>query len=74
MNVLPESESVDQFDILVEPFAVFFTVFPKVFREGLNIRIHEMYLKNFFCEKRNAFTPLGIEPRTFRLSVECSII
>ena len=27
-----------------------------------------------FCEKRNASTPLGIEPRSFRLPVECSVI
>ena len=33
-----------------------------------------VYLNNFFCEKRNVSTPLGIEPRTFRLLVECSII
>ena len=37
------------------------------------LKIKYIWKKNFF-EKRNAFTPLGIEPRTFRLSVECSII
>ena len=26
--------------------------------------------EDIFCEKRNASTPLGIEPRTFRLPVE----
>ena len=31
-------------------------------------------LKGFFCEKRYASTPLGIEPRSFRLPVECSVI
>ena len=31
-------------------------------------------IEEIFCEKRNASTPLGIEPRTFRLPVECSII
>ena len=30
--------------------------------------------EEFFCEKRNASTPLGIEPRTFRLPGECPII
>ena len=30
--------------------------------------------EKFLCEKKNAFTPLGVEPRTFRLPVECSII
>ena len=37
----------------------------------------EYYNSNFnkiFCEERNAFTSLGIEPRTFQLPVECSII
>ena len=33
-----------------------------------------IYIEEIFCEKRNASTPLGIEPRTFRLPVECSII
>ena len=28
-------------------------------------------MKKNFCAKRNASIPLGIEPRTFRLSVEC---
>ena len=32
------------------------------------------FVEKFLCEKRNAFTPLGIEPRTFRLPVECSIV
>ena len=29
-------------DILVGPFALFFTVLPKVFREVFNMRIHEI--------------------------------
>ena len=36
-----------------------------------NLRNHFFFN---FCEKRNAFTPLGIEPWTFRLPVESSII
>ena len=34
-----------------------------------------IYIWNFFffCEKRNASTPLGIEPRTFRLPVESQV-
>ena len=32
------------------------------------------YFEKFFCEKRNASTPLGIEPWTFWLPVECFII
>ena len=32
------------------------------------------YFGQVVCEKGNASTPLGIEPRTFRLPVECSII
>ena len=30
--------------------------------------------EEIFSEKRNASTPLGIEPRSFRLPVECSVI
>ena len=33
-----------------------------------------IYFEKIFCGKRNASTSLGIEPRTFRLPVECSII
>ena len=39
-------------------------------QQHFNIYITE----EIFCEKRNASTPLGIEPRTFRLPVECSVI
>ena len=40
-----------------------------------NIIYQIYYLKFFFfCEKRNASTALGIEPSTFRLRIECSII
>ena len=31
-------------------------------------------IEEIFCEKRNASTPQGIEPRSFRLPVECSVI
>ena len=41
---------------------------------GKKIYQQESLEKNFCCEKRNASTPLGIEPRTFRFPVECSII
>ena len=40
----------------------------------LKIRKTIIITIEIFCEKRNASTPLGIEPRTFRLPVECSII
>ena len=32
------------------------------------------FVEKIFFKKRNASTPLGIEPRTFWLPVECSII
>ena len=32
------------------------------------------WFEKISCEKRNASTSLGIEPKTFRLPVECSII
>ena len=32
------------------------------------------YIEKNFCEKRNSSTLLGIEPRTFHLPVECSIV
>ena len=43
------------------------------FRRGSKFQRQGLFLKNFLW-KRNASTPLGIEPRTFRLPVECSII
>ena len=36
--------------------------------------IEILSIEEIFCEKRNASTLLVIEPRTFRLPVECSII
>ena len=36
--------------------------------------VFSIYFGKNFCEKRNASTPLGIEPRTFQLPVGCSIM
>ena len=47
--------------------------------EGEDWRDHmkknfNIIFEEIFCEKKNASTPLGIEPRSIRLPVECSVI
>ena len=40
----------------------------------LAITLIIIYFEKIFYQKRNASTSLGIDPKTFRLPVECSVI